>query len=88
MYLFFFLVTLNAALVLGEPVPTIVNRCDQGYPNAKLSPDYWMSIAHALHSMDLKSLRKFIPQAEQDSNGIPTTNIHSKLKSKVSKARC
>jgi hypothetical protein len=44
------------------------------FPKAGLTEKYWESIAHAIHSMDLDSLKTFHPNAGPD-NKIPTVNI-------------
>lgn len=63
-----------AVTAIAEPVPVAKLRCNVQHPSAGLTKHYWESIAHAIHSMDLDSLKTFNPKAGID-NGIPTVNI-------------
>lgn len=63
------------AVAVAEPVPVALKRCDALHPNAHLTSDYWTAIAHAIHSMDLDSLKKFQPNADEN-NKVPTVNLN------------
>lgn len=71
------------ALTFSEPVPGPKTRCDLKHPNAGLSTRYYESIAHAIHSMDLESLKEFVPNAEEANTGIPTVNMNLNSEEKV-----
>ena len=72
-----FVLTLAAlvAVAVAEPVPVAMKRCDAMHPSAQLTSTYWEAIAHAIHSMDLDSLRKFQPNADEN-NKVPTVNLN------------
>lgn len=69
------LVSILVAVAVTEPVPVAYKRCDAIHPQADLTSTYWEAIAHAIHSMDLDSLKKFQPNADEN-NKVPTVNLN------------
>jgi hypothetical protein len=63
------------AVAVAEPVPAALKRCDVIHPKAVLTNKYWEAIAHAIHSMDLDSLKKFQPNANERT-AVPTVNLN------------
>ena len=68
-------VSLLLAVAVAEPVPVAFKRCDAMFPKAYLTNTYWEAIAHAIHSMDLDSLKQFQPNAGEN-NKVPTVNLN------------
>ena len=62
-------------VAVAEPVPEAMKRCDALHPSSGLTNKYWEAIAHAVHSMDLDSLKKFQPLATEN-NKVPTVNLN------------
>jgi len=73
--LVFAVISLLVVAAVADPVPVALKRCDVMFPKAELTNTYWEAIAHAVHSMDLDSLRQFQPNSGSD-NIVPTVNLN------------